>query len=301
MNKTTSVKIVSKADKKRSEDQKLRSAKILGTAGSVIKYASLIIGALAAIIPILVVFFASLKTGEEYTSTGPLTPPDNWFYFENYQRAFVEGNMMVGFMNTTIILIISIIGATILGSMIAFVLHRFEFKGKKVLIVAFLLATLIPGVTTQVATFQIINDLGLFNTRLAAIILYLGTDIIAVYIFLQFLDSISVSLDESAMLDGASYWTIYWKIILPLLKPAIVTVIIVKGVGIYNDFYTPFLYMPKTDLQVISTALFKFKGPYGAQWEVISAGVMIAIIPTIIAFLALQKYIYNGFSQGSVK
>lgn len=166
---------------------------------------------------------------------------------------------------------------------------------------AFVLATLIPGVTTQVATFQIVNSLGLFNTRWAAIILYLGTDIIAVYIFLQFLDSISKSLDESAMIDGASYFTIYWKIILPLLKPAIVTVIIVKGVNVYNDFYTPFLYMPKTDLQVISTALFKFKGPYGSQWEVISAGIIIAIIPTVIAFLALQKHIYNGFAQGSVK
>ncbi len=246
-------------------------------------------------------FFASFKTGKEYTSTSPMTPPENWFNFQNYTRAFVEGNMLTGFMNTTFILIVSIVGATLLGSMIAFVLHRFNFRGSKALMGAFVLATLIPGVTTQVATFQIVNSLGLFNTRWAAIILYLGTDIIAVYIFLQFLDSISKSLDESAMIDGASYFTIYWKIILPLLKPAIVTVIIVKGVNVYNDFYTPFLYMPKTDLQVISTALFKFKGPYGSQWEVISAGIIIAIIPTVIAFLALQKHIYNGFAQGSVK
>jgi raffinose/stachyose/melibiose transport system permease protein len=103
------------------------------------------------------------------------------------------------------------------------------------------------------------------------------------------------------MLDGASYFTIFWRIILPLLKPAIVTVLIVKGVNIYNDFYTPFLYMPKSELQVISTALFKFQGPYGAHWEIICAGVMIAIIPTMIIFLALQKYIYNGFTEGSVK
>ncbi|GLC89583.1 carbohydrate ABC transporter permease [Lysinibacillus piscis] len=298
MNKLTSAKVAFNAVRVNSDKGKQNPLKV---ASLFVKYGSLIIGALAALIPIIVVFFASLKTRSEYASTGPLTPPENWFYFENYTRAFMEGKMLLGFMNTAIILIVSIVGATLLGSMIAFVLHRFHFKGKKLLVVAFLLATLIPGVTTQVATFQIINDLGLFNTRLAAIILYLGTDIIAVYIFLQFLDSVSISLDESAMLEGASYWTIYWKIILPLLKPAIVTVIIVKGVGVYNDFYTPFLYMPKTDLQVISTALFKFKGPYGAQWEVISAGIMIAIIPTVITFLALQKYIYNGFSQGSVK
>lgn len=267
----------------------------------IFKYLTLILGALAALIPIVVVLFASLKTGTEYANTSPLTPPENWLNFANYTKAFVDGKMLLGFTNTLIIVTVSIAGATLTGSMMAYILARFKFRGSKLLIGAFLLATLIPGVTTQVATFQIINALDLFNTRLAPIVLYLGTDIIAVYIFMQFLDSISESLDESAMLDGASYWTIYWRIILPLLKPAIATVIIVKGVNIYNDFYVPFLYMPKSDLQVISTALFKFKGPYGSQWEVICAGIMIAIIPTLIVFTALQKYIYNGFAQGSVK
>ncbi|AIW42176.1 carbohydrate ABC transporter permease [Paenibacillus sp. SEL3] len=268
---------------------------------SSIKYAALLLGAFIALLPIVVILFASLKTKTEYAATSPLTPPVNWLNWANYTKAFINGNMLTGFVNTAFILLISIIGATLTGSMIAYILNRFKFKGKSLMLGAFLLATLIPGVTTQVSTFQIINKLELFNTPWAAILLYLGTDIIAVYIFLQFLDSIAVALDESAMLDGASYLTIYWRIILPLLKPAIVTVIIIKGVNIYNDFYTPFLYMPKTSLQVISTALFKFKGPYGSQWEVISAGIIIAIIPTLIAFLSLQKYIYNGFAQGSVK
>lgn len=271
------------------------------TTASVFKYLTLILGALAALIPIVVVLFASLKTNAEYASTGPLTLPDNWLNFSNYTKAFVDGKMLLGFKNTIIILVISIAGATLTGSMMAYILSRFKFRGSALLMGAFLVATLIPAVTTQVATFQIINSLDLFNTRWAPILMYLGTDIIAVYIFMQFLDTISESLDESAMLDGASYWTIYWRIILPLLKPAIVTVIIVKGVNIYNDFYTPFLYMPKSNLQVISTALFKFKGPYGSQWEVICAAIMIAIIPTLVIFTALQKYIYNGFSQGSVK
>jgi len=114
------------------------------------------------------------------------------------------------------------------------------------------------------------------------------------------LDRIPISLDEAAMIDGASYFTIYWKIILPLLKPAIATSIILSGIGIYNDFYTPFLYMPDPELRTISTALFNFKGPMGSQWEVIAAGIMIVIIPTLIIFIALQKHIYNGV-QGSVK
>ncbi|WP_410767948.1 carbohydrate ABC transporter permease [Fontibacillus sp. BL9] len=271
------------------------------TAASIVKYASLLLGAFAALIPIVVVLFASFKTNKEYGASSPLTPPDNWFNFANYSKAFINGKMLLGFGNTVIIVVISIIGATLIGSMIAYVLNRFKFRGNKLLMGAFLLATLIPSVTTQVATFRIINFFHLVDTRFAPILLYLGTDIIAVYIFIQFLESISESLDESAMLDGASYFTIYWRIILPLLAPAIVTVIIVKGVNIYNDFYTPFLYMPSEDLQVLSTALFKFKGPYGSQWEVICAGIMITILPILIVFLALQKYIYNGFAQGSVK
>ena len=91
------------------------------------------------------------------------------------------------------------------------------------------------------------------------------------------------------------------KIIMPLLKPAIVTVIIIKGVGFYNDFYTPYLYTPKPALQTISTALFAFKGPYGARWEVICAGAIITMIPTLIIFLLLQKQIYSGMTQGAVK
>jgi multiple sugar transport system permease protein len=113
--------------------------------------------------------------------------------------------------------------------------------------------------------------------------------------------SIPRSLDEAAMLDGANRLTIYARIVFPLLKPAIATVIIIKGIAIYNEFYLPWLYMPKRDLGVISTSLFRFKGPFGAQWEVISAGTVLVIVPTLVAFLLLQRYIYNGLTSGATK
>ncbi len=268
---------------------------------AVLKYGSLLLGSFAALMPLVVVLFTSMKSRDEMANTSALTPPENWLNFDNYTKAFVDGKMLVGFMNTTFILTISIVGAILLGTMIAYILSRFDFRGKNIIMALFLFAVLIPGVTTQVATFQIINELDLFNTRGAAILLFMGTDIISIYIFIQFINQISNQLDESAMLDGASYITIFTRIIMPLLKPAIATVFIVKGVNIYNDFYIPFLYMPKEGLQVVSTALFKFKGPYGTQWEIISAGIMIVILPTLVVFLSLQKYIYNGFTQGAVK
>lgn len=185
--------------------------------------------------------------------------------------------------------------------MVAYILSRFEFKGKRLLKSAFLFASLVPGMTIQVMLYQTISLLGVYNTRMAGFLLYIGTDIISIYIFLQQLDAIPISLDESAMLDGASYLAVFRKIILPLLKPAVSTVIIIKGVGIYNDFYIPYQYMPKNKLKVVATALFQFRGQYGTQWEVICAGVIITILPILILFLLLQKQIYNGLTQGAVK
>jgi len=267
---------------------------------AVFKYASLILASLAALIPLVVVVFTALKSSQEYATSGVLDPPTSPT-FANFTRAFTEAEMGSAFVNTTIILVVSVVGTIIIGTMTAYALDRFNFRFKKLIFALFLLATLVPGVTTQVATFQVVNSLELYNTRMAPILLFMGTDIVSIYIFVQFMRSIPISLDEAATMDGANHFTIYRKIIFPLLKPAIATVIIIKGIAIYNEFYIPFLYMPSRDLGVISTSLFRFKGPLGTQWEVLSAGALIVIIPTLLVFLALQRYIYNGLSSGAVK
>lgn len=267
----------------------------------VIKYVILIFLVLVFLVPIGVVFFAAFKNSDEYGATSVLQLPKSFLNFSNFKTAFVDGNMLNGFKNTIIIMVFSLFGTVMSGSMSAFIFSRFKSKVSRFTNALFLIAAVIPMITTQVATFQIISALGLFNTRLAPIILYFGTDVMSIYIFLQFLNNISISLDESAIIDGASYFQIFFKIILPLLKPAIVTVLITKGIGIYNDFYTPFLYTPKDSLLTVSTSLYAFKGPYGAHWEIISAGIVLIIIPTLIIFLILQKQIYNGLVTGSVK
>ena len=268
---------------------------------TVLKYLSLVVASVVTLLPLSVVVIASLKGQKEFATTGPFDLPQNFFNFENFVTFFLKGHILQGLLNTTFILVISLAGTLLIGTMTAYAIDRFTFRFKGLVLGAFLVATLVPGVTTQVATFQIVNNLGLFNTLLAPIVLFLGTDILSIYIFVQFMASIPKSLDEAAMLDGANRWTIYWRVILPLLKPAIATVVIIRGIAIYNEFYIPFLYMPSQDLATISTSLFRFKGPFGAQWEVIAAGTIVVIIPTLILFLVLQKYIYNGFTSGATK
>ncbi|MEU5093261.1 carbohydrate ABC transporter permease [Streptomyces sp. NPDC020996] len=270
--------------------------------GSALIYLSLVVASLVVLIPLAVVFLTSLKTAKEATDGGgAFQLPGNWLNFSNYVTAFRDGQMLTAFGNTAFILLFSITGTVIIGSMTAYAIDRFHFRGKKLVMGLFLVATLVPGVTTQVATFQVVNSFGLFDTRWAPILLYMGTDIVSIYIFLQFIRSIPVSLDEAARLDGANALTIYWRIIFPLLKPAIATVVIIKGITVYNDFYIPFLYMPSEDLGTMSTALFRFKGPFGAHWEDISAGAILVIVPTLVVFLFLQRYIYNGFARGATK
>lgn len=266
-----------------------------------LKYISLLLATFGVVYPLLVVFFGSFKTRREFYTTPKISLPSTFLYFENYVKAFLKGGMLRGSLNTLIIIIFSLTGAILFSAMVAFVLSRFEFKGKKLVLNAYLIAMMIPMVTTQVATYKIIDSLKLFNTIWAPIILYIGTDAMSIYIMLQFINSIDVSIDESAMLEGASYFYIFFRIILPLLKPAIATIAIIKGVAIYNDFYIPFLYMPSRDLQTLSTSLYNFMGPFGGEWNVICAGVILILLPTLIIFLALQRYIYSGFLEGAIK
>jgi multiple sugar transport system permease protein len=264
-------------------------------------YTSLLAGVVAALLPLIALALASFKTADEYATTPPFAPPSNWFNLDNYVTAFTDGKMLLGFANTAFILTVSLVGTVLIGSMAAYAIDRFTFPMRGLVIGLFLIAALVPGVTTQVTTFKVVNDLGLYNTRWSAIALFLGTDIISIYIFRQFLRSIPTEVDEAAALDGANPFTIYRRVILPQLKPAIATVVIIRGVAIYNEFYVPFLYMPSRDLGVISTSLFRFKGPFGSEWEIISAGVILIIVPTLIAFLALQRFIYNGFATGATR
>ncbi len=267
-----------------------------------VKYFTLILGAFVSLIPLVTVFITSFKSVKEYNTTGALTLPENWLNFENYIVAWNKAKMPLAFLNTAIILIFTLIGSIITGTMIAYVLSRFKFKCNVLIKEAFLLANLIPGVTMQVSTYKIMTALNLVNSIPGIIILYTGTDIIAIYIFMQFFDSIPYSLDESAIMDGASYITVFFKILFPLLRPAIVTVMILKGVSVYKEYYMANLYLQtKTKLVTISTSLYTFTGEYGNQYNYICAGVIITIIPVLIVFLFLQKHIYSGMTKGAVK
>lgn len=267
----------------------------------ILKYSTLIGWTIVVFLPIITVIFGSFKTYDEFTRTSGITMPNSFAYFENYIRAFVDGKMLMGFINTFILIFFGATGSVIIGSMVAFVISRFEFKFKKLILFMYLLVSIVPMEMSQVATFKIVDALGIYNTRLAPIIIYLGADVLMVYIYIQALEKVPRDLDKAAMLEGAGYFQIYRKVIFPLLKPATATAIMLKIISIYNDFYVPFLYMPGEGLNTVSTTLFNFIGPASTEWQVICAAIVISMIPMILFFVFLQKHIYQGITSGSIR
>ncbi len=268
---------------------------------NVFKYFMLIGAAVISLLPVCVCVLTAFKTTDEYNATSVLELPESFFNFENFKVAFQEANMLRGFLNTAIVLIVVLTASVFIGSMLAYVLNRFKFKGNAVIQNLFMFAALIPGIATQVTVYKIMYSLGFINHLYGYMIVLMGTDIISIYIFLQFFENLPVSLDESAIMDGCTYFGVFFKILFPLLKPAIVTSLVLKGVGVYNEYYMSNLYLQSPELKTISTALYRFTGPYGNQYNYICAGVIITIIPILILFLIFQKQVYSGMAAGAVK
>lgn len=264
-------------------------------------YSSLLLWSVIILLPVLTIFFGSFKNFEEFTKTPGIIPPSNFLNIENYKLALFDGRMLLGFFNTFILTLFGVLGSIVVGSMVAYVINRFNFKSKKLILFIYFVVSVVPMEISQVSTFKIIDNLGLYNTRIAPILLYIGADVLMIHMYMQALEKIPKELDRAAMLEGANYFQIYKNIIFPLLKPVTISVIMIKMISIYNDFYIPFLYMPDTDLQTVSTTLFKFIGPYEIQWHIICAAIIISILPMLIFFIFLQKHIYDGLTSGSIK
>ena len=254
------------------------------------------------ILPILLTLFAAFKTKGDMVKTSPLLlPPLERITFENFAKVLKDKYLLVGFKNTGIILVVSIFFNVLFGTMTAFIIERFNFKFKKVIVGLFFAGMLIPTFVTEIARFKIINGLMLYNSLGAPIVIYVASDLMQLYIYRQFISTLPTSLDESALLDGCDYFGLFWRIIFPLLAPATATVVIIKAINIINDMYVPYLYMPKNSLRTLTTFLMNFANAQQGSWQKLAAGIIIIMLPTILIYVFFQRYILAGVAAGTVK
>lgn len=252
--------------------------------------------------PIVLVLFAAFKTKADMVKISPLLlPPKSRFTLENFRKVLHDKYLLIGFKNTGIILVVSIFFNVLFGTMTAFIIERFQFRFKKIIVGLFFAGMLIPTFVTEIARFKIINGLGLYNSLGAPILIYVASDLMQLYIYRQFISTLPVSLDESALLDGCGYFELFVRIIFPLLAPATATVVIIKAINIINDMYIPYLYMPKNGLRTLTTFLMNYANAQQGSWQSLAAGIIIIMLPTILIYLFFQKYILAGIAAGAVK
>lgn len=269
------------------------------------QYATLVVASFLVLAPLYSVLVGSLKTPLEYIDSSKMTPPENWLNFENYLAVlFPSAGLPLGnaFLNSAIVIVCSVALLIVFGAMLAFVLARFRFPGRGLILGTYAALVAVPAILTPISTFQVLSFLGLANSRWALVVLYSGADIVSILIFIQFMRGISTEVDDSARIEGANYFQIFGRLILPMLAPAIATVVILRTVAIYNDFVLPFLYASRPSENTVSMMLFNFAGIQSTVSQaVVMAAVVLVILPTLIGFFLLQKYIYAGITNGSVK
>lgn len=250
--------------------------------------------------PFLWMVSASLKTDSEIFGSVDLVPEvPQW---ENYARAWYEANIGPYFWNTVIITIASVAIVTITTAMIGYVLGRYSFPGKRIVVVAFLATLFLPEGYTIIPVFELISRLGLSGSLWGIILAESGgAHVIMIFLFAGYFRQLPNELEEAAKLDGAGFVRIFWQVMLPLAKPAIATAIILSLMRVWNSFLIPLvLTLARPDLRTLAVGVYSFQGENLSDWSGMAAASTISLLPIVLVFLLLQKYFVEGIA-GAVR
>ncbi len=262
--------------------------------------AVLISVAVICLFPFVWLISSSLKTQDTIFSDMGLIPKT--FEFANYVQAWTQGNFGQFFINSIFYTITVILFLIIFASMAAYAFSRLEFFGKDFFFYLFIGVMMIPIPGAFVAIVVVLNKLGLINSRLGYILPQINAGLpFAIYMLKTFFDKLPKELEESARIDGCSKWQIYWHISLPLAKSAIAVIVIFQALTIWNEFLLAKLIFFDAELMPLQVGLFYFQGERITAYPLLMAGTTITMIPIVIIYLIMQKFIIRGITEGAIK
>lgn len=253
---------------------------------------------LVYLLPLIFTVLNSLKSGAEATMMNFSLPSK--FHFENYLTVFKKVNIFRAFLNSVMIAGISVFFSTIFATMFGYIFDRRPSKVSKTMYYC-LIGALIPA-SFLIASLYVMVGLGLYGKIYGVIIHNIAaTSPLAVFLITGFMKTVPKELDESAIIDGAKLSQLFFIIIFPQLKPIISTVAIINLIGLWNDFLTPLIYLPKPSSWTLTLAVYGFGSAYSTQWELVCAVLVMVAIPIIFAYFIAQKQIIGGLTAGAVK
>jgi multiple sugar transport system permease protein len=264
-------------------------------------YIVLVIGALLAFVPLFWLVRSSFMTlGELY-----VYPPLFWskvMRWQNYVDAFTSVNFPLYFRNTLTILVPVMIGTVLTSSMGAYSFARLRFPLKRVWFAAIISSMMLPYAVTMLPTFLMWSKTGGVNTFLPLTVpVWFGGGAFNVFLLRQFFMTIPNEIEDAAVIDGANFFDIYARIMLPLVKPALIVVSLFTFINVWNDFLSPLIYLNDESLYTLALGLLQFRGTYSSKWNLLMAGSTIVVIPPIIVFLFGQQYFIEGVTLSGMK
>lgn len=261
----------------------------------------LIVWSAIVLFPIGIAVLNSLKPnlGEVYKA--PFALPSTWS-FGNYAQAWFGAHFSTYFLNSAIISLSCVAIVTVCASTSAFVIVRMPFKGSGFIFGCFMLGVVIPIRLAMAPLFVIVKSLNLLDSLVGVILVQSASMMpVAVFILTAFLRAVPAELEDAAKMDGALPFEIYWRVVLPLVRPALATVALLTFVQSWNEYFLPLIFLRSEQNFPITLGMTQFRLQFDVQWHLMFAGILIMLIPTIVAFLLASRQFIEGLTQGGLK
>jgi raffinose/stachyose/melibiose transport system permease protein len=259
-----------------------------------------LIFSISCIFPLVWMLYSSFKTSKEFNLNIISLP--NHIQFQNYILAIKNGNLIVPFFNSLFISIISVSLVIVLGFVIAFCIARYKFKFKGLIYVLLMFGMLVPIHSLLVPLFIQFKMISLNNQHFTLILPYVAFGLpMAVFLFESFLKSTPIEIEEAAFIDGSSTLTVIFRIVMPICRPVIATVLILTFLNTWNEFPFALVLLTNPKLMTIPVALTNFNGQYTVNYPQLLSAMVVAVLPVVLVYLAFSKSIIQGMTAGSVK
>jgi len=264
--------------------------------GRVASYTFLVGLAIVYLGPLLMLVNTSLKGNASFMRDATKVATE--FHWENFIEAWNKANFAQYLFNSAFYTVSATTIYVVTAVFVAFPIARGYIRFANGLLILFVIALFLPP--ALIPQFQLILHLGLYNNPIGYILLFV-TNPIGIIILVNYIKTVPKELDESAALDGCSYFRFVWSIVLPLIQPALATVIVLHAIGIWNEIIAPTIYLTNKSYYPITRGLIVFQGVYGSNWPLLASAVLMLTLPMLVLFLFLQRYIISGLTAGSVK
>lgn len=265
-------------------------------------HAILIAYTIIALFPVFIIVINSFKSRNAIFRT-PMAPPTaETFDLVGYRTVLAQGDFLQYFQNSFIVTVASLFFVLLFGAMAAFALSEYRFRGNKLMGLYLALGIMIPIRLGTVAILQLMVASGLVNTLTALILVYTAQGLpLAIFILAEFMSTVSDDLKNAGRIDGLSEYTIFFRLVLPLVRPAMATVAVFTMIPIWNDLWFPLILAPSEATKTITLGAQMFIGQYVTNWNAVLAALSLAILPVLILYLIFSRQLIRGITSGAVK